>query len=58
MVTYSAVLTWRISWTEEPGGLHSPWGLIKLDPIEHAHLHIYNCFNHWSLVIDPNSSPF
>ena len=24
MVTYLGVLTWRISWTEEPGGLHSP----------------------------------
>ena len=23
MVTYSTVLTWRIPWTEEPGGLQS-----------------------------------
>ena len=23
MATYSSILVWRISWTEEPGGLHS-----------------------------------
>ena len=23
--THSSILTWRIPWTEEPGG-HSPWG--------------------------------
>ena len=23
MVTYSSILAWRISWTEEPGGLQS-----------------------------------
>ena len=25
MATYSSVLAWRISWTEEPGGLQSTW---------------------------------
>ena len=25
MATHSRILTWRIPWTEEPGGLHSPW---------------------------------
>ena len=24
MVTHSSILAWRISWTEEPGGLYSP----------------------------------
>ena len=24
----------RIPWTEEPGGLHSPWGQIDLDTTE------------------------
>ena len=23
MTTYSSILAWEISWTEEPGGLHS-----------------------------------
>ena len=25
MATHSSILAWKISWTEEPGGLH-PWG--------------------------------
>ena len=25
MATHSIILAWRIPWTEEPGGLHSPW---------------------------------
>ena len=25
MATHSSILAWRISWTEEPGGLYSPW---------------------------------
>ena len=24
MVIHSSILAWRISWTEEPGGLYSP----------------------------------
>ena len=24
MATHSNILAWRIPWTEEPGGLHSP----------------------------------
>ena len=26
MATHSGILAWRIPWTEEPGGLHSPSG--------------------------------
>ena len=26
METHSSILAWKISWTEEPDGLHSPWG--------------------------------
>ena len=26
MATHSSILAWRISWTEEPGGLESLWG--------------------------------
>ena len=26
MATHSNILAWRIPWTEEPGGLLSPWG--------------------------------
>ena len=26
MAPHSSTLAWKIPWTEEPGGLHSPWG--------------------------------
>ena len=26
MATRSGIVAWRIPWTEEPGGLYSPWG--------------------------------
>ena len=26
MTTHCRILAWRIPWTEEPGGLLSPWG--------------------------------
>ena len=29
MATYSSILLWKISWTEEPGGLYSPWNPSK-----------------------------
>ena len=25
MATHSSIPAWKIPWTEEPGGLHSPW---------------------------------
>ena len=32
VAAHSSILTWRIPWTEEPGGL--PWGSKELDTIE------------------------
>ena len=26
IASHSRILAWKISWTEEPGGLYSPWG--------------------------------
>ena len=34
MATHSSVLSWRIPWTEEPGGLYSPWGHKESDMTE------------------------
>ena len=34
MVTHSSILAWEIPWTEEPDGLHSPWGRKELDTTE------------------------
>ena len=31
MATHSSILAWRIAWTEEPGGLYSPWGRKELE---------------------------
>ena len=28
---FSSILAWRIPWTEEPGGLYSPWGCKESD---------------------------
>ena len=32
--THFSILAWRIPWTVEPGGLHSPWGCKELDMTE------------------------
>ena len=37
MVTRSSILAWRIPWTEEPGGLYSPWGHKESDTTEQLH---------------------
>ena len=34
MATHSSILACRIPWTEEPGGLYSPWGCKELDMTE------------------------
>ena len=34
MATHSSILAWRISWTEEPGRLHSPQGHKEMDTTE------------------------
>ena len=31
MATHSSILAGKILWTEEPGGLYSPWGHNELD---------------------------
>ena len=31
IATHSSILAWKTPWTEEPGGLHSPWGHKELD---------------------------
>ena len=33
MVTHSSILSWKIPWTEEPGG--SPWGCKESDMTKH-----------------------
>ena len=35
--THSSILAWRISWTEEPGGLQSMGSQSDMTAIEHAY---------------------
>ena len=37
MATHSSILAWRIPWTEEPGGLHSPRGCKESETAEQPH---------------------
>ena len=39
MATHSSILAWRIPWTEEPGGLYSPWGRKESDTTERLMQH-------------------
>ena len=34
MATHSSILAWRITWTEEPDRLYSPWGCKESDTTE------------------------
>ena len=31
MTIHSSILAWKTPWTEEPGGLYSPWGCKESD---------------------------
>ena len=52
MATCSSILAQKIPWTEEPGGLYSPWGLKQLDTTGHTHtLKLYNIYRSENLAI-------
>ena len=36
MATHSSILAWKISWTEEPGGVYGPWGCKESDGTKHT----------------------
>ena len=40
MAIHSTILAWRISWTEEPGGLHTVHGVGKSRTRLSTHAHI------------------
>ena len=40
---HSSILAWRTPWTEEPGGLHSPWCHEESDTTEQLTLPLYLC---------------
>ena len=38
LATHSSILAWKIPWTENPGGLHSPYNHKELDTTEETSL--------------------
>ena len=54
MASHSSILVWRIPWTEEPGGLHSPQGCKESDMTEatqHACTRTRPCSKSFSVVV-------
>ena len=41
MATHASILASRMLWTEEPGGLYSPWGHKESDMIERQNVQQY-----------------
>ena len=41
LATVSSILAWRIPWTEDPGGLYSPWGHKESDMTKQLTLSLY-----------------
>ena len=37
---HSSILAWRIPWSEQPGGLYSPWGRKEPDTAERQTLSV------------------
>ena len=47
MATHCSVLTWRIPWAEEPGGLHTVHGVAKSPtPLSDWHV-VYTALSAW-----------
>ena len=42
VATHSSILAWRIPWTEELGGLQSPWGCKESDTTKQRTLSVFN----------------
>ena len=40
MATHSRIIAWEIPWTEEPGGLYSPWGNKESDRTKRLSMNI------------------
>ena len=52
MATYSSILTWRIPWTEKPGGLRSMKSQrVRHDWVTNTHISSYNLIRIWKTMI-------
>ena len=52
MATHSGILAWRIPWTEEPGGLYSPWGRKKSNTTEQLTLSLSWLNDSWVKILE------
>ena len=50
MATHSSILAQKIPWTEEPGGLDSPWGHKESDTTDHAMVFLLSCLLLFSVL--------
>ena len=51
MATRSSILAWRIPWTEEPGGLYSPWVLQSMGCKSRTCLSNYHFHFTWHQIL-------
>ena len=47
MATHSSILAWRISWAEEPGGLHTVHGVQRVRHDRVANTFNFNTFSNY-----------
>ena len=51
MAARSSILAWKIPWTEEPGGLYSPWGPKGSDTTEQLNPHTQSTYGILAVVL-------
>ena len=49
--THSSILAWKIPGTEEPGGLHSPWGRKESDTTTTRQIPVLYCLDYCNFVV-------
>ena len=57
MATYSSMLSWKIPWTEKPGGLYSPWGRKASDRTEQVTFSLFKINCSFTLFVQPQHDP-
>ena len=51
MATPSTILVWKTSWSEEPGGLHSPWSRKKEDRTQYTQHSLQGVINNTKIFL-------
>ena len=56
MATHSSMLSWKIPWAEEPGGLYGVGVAEEPDTTEHTHTHSHRLWIHIPICLYPRAS--